>query len=119
MAPSLSPDTPILPANTIENRDLDRSTIEKLSKNGLPHKLIDCLLEEADLSRLTLDGWGVRDLQSQAGQFHRRKTQRHHLVKLQGRLCRFHRLRPVGKQDRRLRLQQQQFQGRDTDRHAV
>ena len=60
---------PILPANITENSELDRNAIERLSKTGLPHRLTACVLEDADLSRLMLEGWILEDCNVKQAKF--------------------------------------------------
>ena len=41
----------------IEDRRLDRAALAKLAERGVPHRLVGCVLEEVDASRLAFDGW--------------------------------------------------------------
>lgn len=45
------------PNRTIHEQTLSRADVEALAASGQPHTLIDCDLEEADLSALDLSGW--------------------------------------------------------------
>ncbi|MBO9134471.1 pentapeptide repeat-containing protein (plasmid) [Rhizobium sp. B230/85] len=57
MSPALADASKFSPVQTVEGKTLDRAAAKHLASSGTTMRLVDCNLEEADLSRLNFSGW--------------------------------------------------------------